>query len=224
MCFTDPVVTQFVLGYTLNGPLGDASAIISGLHSVFSPPPYTVGVGNIYSDKDIEIAKRSSSFEKEYNLKFLGQIGNVFLSDKIDEAIELGRKMDTYNQILNNPKLTPDSQFYIGVDSGFGSSAFAIVLVMILDEVICVLETKEIFRQQFSFCINEIASMMIKYRLNSNNTKVLVDASAPSVVSALKSQMNESTEYLPLLDHRKKMKMRRHLFRDDRHTYTVQHG
>lgn len=50
--------------------------------------------------------------------------------------------------------------------------------------------------------------MMIKYRLNSNNTKVLVDASAPSVISALKSQMNESTDYLPLLDHRKKMKMR----------------
>jgi hypothetical protein len=170
--------------------------------------PYTVGEGNIYSAKDIEIAKRSTSFEKEYNLKFLGEIGNVYLPQKVDEAIELGKKMDTYNQILQNPEITPHSQFYLGVDVGFGSSAFAIVLVMILDDVICVLETQEIFREQFDYCINEVASMMIKYGLNSSNTKVLVDASSPSVVSALKSQLNESTDYLPILERRKKMKVK----------------
>jgi hypothetical protein len=170
--------------------------------------PYTVGLGGIFSEEEIKIAKRSSSFEKEYNIKFLGQIGNVFLPEKIDEAIALGRRMDTYNQILENPELTPQSQFYIGVDSGFGSSAFAIVLVAILDETICVLETKEIFRQQFSYCINEVANIMIKYKLNSNNTKVIVDASSPSVVSALKSQMNEATDYLAILEHRRKMKVR----------------
>lgn len=41
--------------------------------------PYTVGMGNIFSQKDIEIVKRSTSFEREYNLKFLGLVGNVFL-------------------------------------------------------------------------------------------------------------------------------------------------
>ena len=49
---------------------------------------------------------------------------------------------------------------------------------------------------------------MLKYRLDRNNTKILVDASAPSVVSAIKSQMNEATDYLTLLNNRKKYKLR----------------
>jgi hypothetical protein len=56
--------------------------------------PYTVGIGNIFSEKEIEIVKRSSSFEREYNLKFLGLVGNVFLPEKIDGAIRLGREHD----------------------------------------------------------------------------------------------------------------------------------
>jgi hypothetical protein len=60
--------------------------------------PYTVGAGNIFSQKDIEIAKRSTSFEREYNLKFLGLVGNVFLPEKIDAAIKLGRELEIYKQ------------------------------------------------------------------------------------------------------------------------------
>jgi hypothetical protein len=49
---------------------------------------------------------------------------------------------------------------------------------------------------------------MLKYELNTYNTKILVDASAPSVVSALKSQMGEPTDYLSLLNYRKKNNLR----------------
>ena len=49
---------------------------------------------------------------------------------------------------------------------------------------------------------------MLKYWLNTYNTKILVDASSPSVVSALKSQMGEPTDYLSLLNYRKKNKLR----------------
>src|SRR5919206_1542704 len=81
--------------------------------------PYTVGAGNIFSQKDIEIAKRSTSFEREYNLKFIGLVGNVFLPEKIDAAIKLGRELEIYNKILDNPETIPLTQFYIGVDAGF---------------------------------------------------------------------------------------------------------
>jgi hypothetical protein len=64
---------------------------------------YTAGLGNIFSQKDIEIAKRSTSFEREYNLKFLGLVGNVFLPDKIDEAVKLAREFDIYRQLLEHP-------------------------------------------------------------------------------------------------------------------------
>lgn len=56
--------------------------------------PYTIGVGNIYSDKDIEIAKTSASFEREYDLQFLGSIGNVFDPRKIDEAMDAAKNMN----------------------------------------------------------------------------------------------------------------------------------
>ena len=70
------------------------------------------------------------------------------------------------------------------------------------------METIELYRQQFDYCINKVAEVLLKYGLNTYNTKILVDASAPSVVSALKSQMGEPTDYLSLLDHRKRNKLR----------------
>src|ERR1051325_9425255 len=39
---------------------------------------YTYGISKIYTAKGIEKAKKSPSFEREYNLKYLGKIGNVF--------------------------------------------------------------------------------------------------------------------------------------------------
>ena len=55
---------------------------------------YTYGIGKIYTAEEIEKAKRSPSFEREYNLKYLGKIGNVFHTKDIEAAIEKGRKYD----------------------------------------------------------------------------------------------------------------------------------
>jgi hypothetical protein len=53
---------------------------------------YTYGIGKIYTAGEIERAKQSPSFEREYNLKYLGRIGNVFHTKDIEAAIEKGRK------------------------------------------------------------------------------------------------------------------------------------
>jgi hypothetical protein len=39
---------------------------------------YTYGIGKIYTKEEIDKAKQSPSFEREYNLKYLGLVGNVF--------------------------------------------------------------------------------------------------------------------------------------------------
>ena len=39
---------------------------------------YTYGLDRIYTREEIEKAKASPSFEREYNLKYLGKVGNVF--------------------------------------------------------------------------------------------------------------------------------------------------
>ena len=48
---------------------------------------YTYGLDRIYSREEIEKAKASPSFEREYNLKYLGKVGNVFHTLDIEAAI-----------------------------------------------------------------------------------------------------------------------------------------
>jgi hypothetical protein len=55
---------------------------------------YTYGVGKIYTAEEIENTKQSPSFEREYNLKYLGRIGNVFHTKDIEATIEKGKKYD----------------------------------------------------------------------------------------------------------------------------------
>ena len=75
----------------------------------------TYGVDRIYTREEIEKAKASPSFEREYNLKYLGLIGNVFHMKDIDSAIEKGKK---YNPDIIN-MYTRKS---LGIDPGFGFS------------------------------------------------------------------------------------------------------
>ena len=49
---------------------------------------YTYGLDRIYTVSEIDAAKASPSFEREYNLKYLGLIGNVFHVKDIESAIE----------------------------------------------------------------------------------------------------------------------------------------
>ena len=58
---------------------------------------YTYGIGKIYTADEIEQAKQSPSFEREYNLEYLGRIGNVFHTKDIESAIEKDRKYDPDN-------------------------------------------------------------------------------------------------------------------------------
>ena len=48
---------------------------------------YIYGLDRIYAKEEIEKAKASPSFEREYNLKHLGKVGNVFHTLDIEAAI-----------------------------------------------------------------------------------------------------------------------------------------
>jgi late competence protein required for DNA uptake (superfamily II DNA/RNA helicase) len=58
---------------------------------------YRYGLDRIFTREEIEEAKKSPSFEREYNLKYLGLIGNIFHTADIDRSVELG---DTYDPDL----------------------------------------------------------------------------------------------------------------------------
>jgi hypothetical protein len=95
---------------------------------------YTYGIGKIYTQEEIEKAKASPSFEREYNLKYLGKIGNVFHTKDIEAATEKGRK--------HNPDAIGSSYFTsksMGIDPAYGSSAFGIVVTQWVDNHIQIL-------------------------------------------------------------------------------------
>jgi hypothetical protein len=62
---------------------------------------YTYGIGKIYTAEEIEKAKQSPSFEREYNLKYLGRIGNVFHTKDI-EAESIILMLYVHHTLLQN--------------------------------------------------------------------------------------------------------------------------
>ena len=54
---------------------------------------YNYGIDKIFTREEIEKVKHSHSFEREYNLKYLGKIGNLLSQLKIDTAIQLGNTL-----------------------------------------------------------------------------------------------------------------------------------
>jgi hypothetical protein len=84
---------------------------------------YTYGFGKIYTAEEIEKAKQSPSFEREYNLNYLGKIGNVSHTKDIEAAIEKGRKHNPDN--FNPYAFTSRS---MSIDPAYGCSAFGIVV------------------------------------------------------------------------------------------------
>jgi hypothetical protein len=105
---------------------------------------YTYGIGKIYTAEEIEKAKASPSFEREYNLKYLGRIGNVFHTKDIEAAIEKGRKYDP--DAFNPFHLASRS---MGIDPAYGSSAFGIVVTQWEDNHIQILYADEYRRPDY---------------------------------------------------------------------------
>jgi hypothetical protein len=101
---------------------------------------YTYSIGKIYTAEEIEKAKQSPSFEREYNLKYLGKIGNVFHTKDIEAAIEKGRK---YNPDDFNP-LSYFTSVSMGIDPACGSSAFGIVVTQWADGIVQILHAEEV--------------------------------------------------------------------------------
>jgi hypothetical protein len=58
---------------------------------------YTYGLDKIYSKEEIDKARMSPSFEREYCLKYQGLIGNVFSQLSIEKATKIDYNPDNIN-------------------------------------------------------------------------------------------------------------------------------
>jgi hypothetical protein len=148
---------------------------------------YSYGIGKIYTQEEIEKAKASPSFEREYNLKYLGKIGNVFHTKDIEAAIEKGRK-------YNPDDFTPFYSFTsrsMGIDPAYGSSAFGIVVTQWVDGIVQILYAEEYHRPDYNEMLSVAYGLMSKYDIDS----VYVDGANPSFIKSLKLQIGEEADY-----------------------------
>jgi hypothetical protein len=140
---------------------------------------YTYGLGKIYTKEEIDKAKQSPSFPREYELAYAGLIGNVFSLTSIENATKTRYDPDYINQ---NAKKS------IGIDPGFGSSKFAIVITQYVDGKIQIIHAEEYDRPNFATMIDTIWQLKQKCGHISN---IYVDAANPEVWESLKREFNE---------------------------------
>jgi Terminase RNaseH-like domain len=155
---------------------------------------YTYGIGKIYTAEEIEKAKQSPSFEREYNLKYLGKIGNSFNTQSIDAAIQKGEK---HNPDNFNPYYFGSRS--MGVDPAYGSSNFAVCVTEWVDGVVNVLYAEEFARPDYNEMLSRVYELMSKYQVD----KTYIDAANPSFIKSLKINIGENQEYLEYLSNMK---------------------
>lgn len=143
---------------------------------------YTYGLDRIYTGEEIEKAKVSPSFEREYNLKYLGKIGNVFHTKDIDNAMDVQYNPDIVNKM---------AAISMGVDPGFGSSPFGIVVTQLSDNKIQVLFADEFERPSHEDMLSKVLQFNTKYK----PTRIYVDGANPAFIKSLKLNIGERADY-----------------------------
>lgn len=149
---------------------------------------YQVGLNKIYNDQDIVDAKESPGFDREYNLQYLGRIGNVFSSIDIETAIQLGEQ-------YKGLEINPNNLLLAGVDPAFGSSSkAALTMVEFVKEhdIVRVVLSKEWDQSTPS----AIAKYMHELHANHpTNLWFYIDGSGRSLINEAKVMFNESIRW-----------------------------
>ena len=150
---------------------------------------YKHGEGLIYSKEDIAAAKKSLSFEREYNLKYAGMIGNVWPPEMIQACMELGDEI---------PKEDPNwnADYAVGVDFGFNVSKSVICVGQWYNDrqVLRIVEMEDFGSRPTtpSRVAEEIWNIYQKY---GPNTNFFVDGSNRGAVNEIKVKFGETLQW-----------------------------
>ena len=140
--------------------------------------------------ESIEKEPENICLYKRLFLDYTYGIGSVFHTQDIDAAIEKGTK---YELPANIDEVNYYTQKSLGVDPGFGSSAFGVVVTQSSDKQIQILEAEEYYRPDFNQMLGIVWDILKKY--GRTISKIYVDGANPSFIRALKLQMGEDEEY-----------------------------
>jgi hypothetical protein len=153
--------------------------------------PYTVGLDTIYTRQEIKLAMSGLNFEREYNLAYVGQVGNLFTNEEIQQAIELG---DSYDPAEVNTA----TEKVLGLDPSYSSSKFGFCVAELAHASdgsgtgqINILAADELDRPLFNQALDFFVEMINNYQINC----VYVDGSQVAFISSLKARLGENPDY-----------------------------
>jgi hypothetical protein len=144
---------------------------------------YTYGIDKVYSHQEIEEAKTSPSFPREYSLQYGYGLGNVVLPSEIDRATALGKEMENISS-EDNIHTTKT----LGIDAGFGESKFAFVISEAINGKARVIYSKEFERPRQEVMLDIAYDLIMRYNID----KVYVDAANVSFIKSLKQYFSYS--------------------------------
>jgi hypothetical protein len=149
---------------------------------------YTYGLDKIYTREEISLAQKSPSFEREYNLKYLGKIGNVFHTLDTEAAIvtqQQGQEMLDWSTTMMIGRS-------MGIDVAWGdTSKFAISITQYRNNKVEVFYAESFDKPQMNQIINHILQLKQRHHI----TKVYVDGANPEVIRELKRRIGEFENY-----------------------------
>src|SRR6185312_14789301 len=136
----------------------------------------------------IEQKKLEPEFEREYNLKYLRKVGNVFSPSQIDKTIQLSELYSLDKRPTNVYTLHS-----CGVDFGFSSSRTAIVLTEFIKEErkIRVISAQEFEKANPQDIVDICFDMYRKHW----NPFFFVDGANRAAVNLMKVAFNESLNW-----------------------------
>jgi hypothetical protein len=130
---------------------------------------YTIGLNKTFKQEDIDVAKLSPSFEREYNLKYGFGLGDIF--EGIEDTIEsydlsiIGGRSGCYG------------------DPAFGSSNFGVLGAEQRDGIIYIIEANEFPRPSPSAMLDVMESMANRY-----NSNCKIDSAHPGFIRDLEER------------------------------------
>jgi hypothetical protein len=150
---------------------------------------YSVGLGKIYNEPQIEKERSQPYFRREFELAYSVGTGNVFTEQSIQVAEELGRR---YTKSRTSFEGTQKS---LGIDPGFGSSKTAFTVIECVDNLVHVIYSKQFENSSTEHMVSHAWNLIRQYNLNNGINKVFVDGSQPGFIRSLKIAIGEYAQY-----------------------------
>jgi hypothetical protein len=140
----------------------------------------------IFDKEKLEQTRRTNpeQWAREFECQYINIAGSCFSSNSIDAAVELAKK---YPDVINK-----NAEHSLGVDAGFGSSAFALVCLEYSDNIIKVVYAKQFERTSYNDMLQEVWN--IRNMVGTINN-VYTDQANPEFTKDLKEDFGDITNW-----------------------------